>query len=283
MNGFAKLILPCVGALVLSACAGTELQRAQEMSPQGSAFNTNLYKGYVDLAASEYAEADYWDSDAFAMRAISAGSGQLVGPEQIDRRTLPEDKVGELMDARRRLTMALSTGAAEQNPAEAARAQVMFDCWMQEQEENFQPEDIARCRGAMMAALDILEAQPVATAAPAPKLAPVPGPYVVFFDTDSFELDEKSLAIIKEAAGNASSAEVMKAVLSGHTDTVGSDGYNKGLSRARVVAVGNALMEAGVSRKIVEKEYYGKTRLRVATPDNTENPENRRVEINFDR
>lgn len=281
MTGFAKLIVPLVGTLVLAGCAGMELQRAQEMSPQGSAFNTSLYEGYVDLAASEFAEADYRDSDAFATRAISAGSGQLVGPEQIDRRALPEDKVGELMDARRRLTMALSTGASERNPSEAARAQVMFDCWMQEQEENFQPQDIARCRGAMMAALDILEAKPVAMAAP--KLAPVPGPYVVFFDTDSFELDEKSLAIIKEAAGNASSAKVMKAVLSGHTDTAGSDDYNKGLSRARVIAVGNALMEAGVSRKLVQKDYYGESKLRVATPDDTAKRDNRRVEIKFDR
>ena len=283
MNGFAKLIVPLAGTLVLAGCAGMELQRAQEMSPQGSAFNTSLYQGYVDLAASEFAEADYRDSDAFAMRAISAGGGQMVGPEPIDRRALPEDKVGELMDARRRLSMALSTGASDRNPAEAARAQVMFDCWMQEQEENFQPEDIALCRGAMMAALDILEAKPAAMAAPVPKLAPVPGPYVVFFNTDSFELDEKSLAIIKEAAGNASAAKVMKAVLSGHTDTAGSDDYNKGLSRARVIAVGNALMEAGVSRKLVQKDYYGESKLRVATPDDTANRDNRRVEIDFDR
>ncbi len=281
MNGFARLVLPCVGALVLSACAGTELQKAQDMTPQGSAFQTSLYKGYVDLAASEYAEADYIDSDTFAGRAISAGSGQLVPPEQIDQRALPEDKVDELMSARRRLTLALSGGAAERKPAEAAHAQVMFDCWMQEQEENFQPEDIARCRGALMAALDALEARPMAKMEP--KLPPVPGPYVVFFDTDSFELNEKSLAIIKEAAGKGSSAQVMKADLSGHTYTVGSDDYNKDLSRARVIAVGNALMEAGVSRKLVQKDNYGESKLRVATPDNTANRDNRRVEIKFDR
>ena len=281
MNRFAKLILPVVGTLFLAGCAGMELQKAQDMSPQGSAFNTSLYEGYVDLAASEFAEADYWDSDTFAMRAISAGNDQLVGPEPIDSRALPEDKVGELMDARRRLTMALSTGASERNPTEAARAQVMFDCWMQEQEENFQPEDIARCRGATLAALDLLEVKPVARAAP--KLPPVPGPYVVFFDTDSFELNEKSLAIIKEAAGSATAAKVMKAVLSGHTDTAGSDDYNKGLSRARVIAVGNALMEAGVSRKLVQKNFYGESKLRVATPDNTAKQDNRRVEIDFDR
>jgi outer membrane protein OmpA-like peptidoglycan-associated protein len=168
----------------------------------------------------------------------------------------------------------------------AANAQVMFDCWMQEQEENFQPKDIARCRGATLAALDKLEVKPVAKAAPpapAPKLPPVPGPYVVFFETDSFDLDEKSLAIIKEAAGNASSAKVMKAALSGHTDTVGSDDYNKGLSRARVIAVGNALMAAGISRKMVIKDHYGESKLRIATSDDTESRDNRRVEIRFDR
>ena len=88
MNGFAKLILPCIGALVLSACAGTELQRAQEMSPQGSAFQTGLYKGYVDLSASEYAEADYRDSDTFAGRAISAGSGQMANQSKLGGKTL---------------------------------------------------------------------------------------------------------------------------------------------------------------------------------------------------
>jgi outer membrane protein OmpA-like peptidoglycan-associated protein len=281
MNGFARLILPCVGALILAGCAGMELEKAQNLTPEGSAFDTNLYKGYVDLAVSEYAEADYTDSDTFAGRAISAGSGQMVEPEQIDRRALPDDRTGELMSARRRLVLALSTGAAERKPAEAAHAQVMFDCWMQEQEENFQPEDIARCRSAMMAALEVLEARPVAKAEPA--LPPVPGPYVVFFETDSYELNEKSLAIIKEAAGQASAAKVMQTVLSGHADTVGSGDYNKGLSRARVIAAGNALMEAGVSRKIVEKEYYGEMRPRVTTPDNTENPDNRRVEIKFAR
>jgi outer membrane protein OmpA-like peptidoglycan-associated protein len=281
MNGFAKLLLPCVGALVLSACAGMELQKARDMSPQGSAFQTGLYKGYMDLAASEYAEADYIDSDSFAGRAIRAGGGQLVQPEQINQRTLPGDKVDELMSARRRLTLALSGGAAERKPAEAAQAQVMFDRWMPEQEENFQPEDIARCRGALMAALDALEARPMAKMEP--KLPPVPGPYVVYFDTDSFELDEKSLALIKEAAGKASSAQVMKAVLSGHTDSVGPDSYNKDLSRARVIAVGNALMEAGVSQKLVQKDYYGESKPRIATPDNTANRDNRRVEIEFDR
>ncbi len=271
------------GALfLLGACTGNlDFEDVGKMKSKGTAFHSALQMEYVDLAASEFAESDLGDMMFFTQRAQMAVDAKNFGPQALGGRALPEDKVGELMDARRRLTMALSTGASERNPTEAARAQVMFDCWMQEQEENFQPEDIARCRGATLAALDLLEVKPVAMAAP--KLAPVPGPYVVFFDTDSFELNEKSLAIIKEAAGSATAAKVMKAVLGGYTDTVGSDDYNKGLSRARVIAVGNALMEAGVSRKLVQKDFYGESKLRVATPDNTANQDNRRVEINFDR
>ena len=80
MNGFTKLILPLAGTLVLAGCAGMELQKAQDMTPQGTAFNTSLYEGYVDLSASEFAEADYEDSDTFAERAISAGSDKLSHP-----------------------------------------------------------------------------------------------------------------------------------------------------------------------------------------------------------
>ena len=35
----------------------------------------------------------------------------------------------------------------------------MYDCWVQEQEENFQPDDIARCRDGFLAAMEEVEAQ----------------------------------------------------------------------------------------------------------------------------
>ncbi len=229
MNGLAKSLLPFAATLVLSGCAGMELEKAQNLTPEGSAFNMSLYKGYVDLAASEYAEADYADSDVFAGRAIGAGSGQLVKPEQINRRALPDDKVSELMAARRRLAMALSTGAAERKPAEAAHAQVMFDCWMQEQEENFQPEDIARCRGALMAALEALEVRPVAKAAPAP--VPIPGPYVVFFDFDKAELTDHAKVVLANVARDAADAKIMRVFTSGHTDRAGANAYNDSLAK----------------------------------------------------
>ncbi len=284
MNGPAKLLLPFAAALVLSGCAGMELEKAQNLTPEGSAFNMSLYKGYVDLAVSEYAEADYADSDVFAGRAIGAGSGQLVKPEQIDRRALPDDKVSELMAARRRLVMALSTGAAERKPAEAADAQVMFDCWMQEQEENFQPEDIARCRGALMAALDALEVRPVAMAEPAPPAPPaIPGPYVVFFDFDKAELTDQAKVVLANVARDADSAKIMRVFTSGHTDRAGADSYNDALAKMRVEAVAKYLITSGIDKGKLLTADYGENRPQVATPDGQVEPKNRRVEITFGR
>src|SRR3546814_14624397 len=81
----------------------------------------------------------------------------------------------------------LAAGAAQSDPTQAAEAQVAFDCWMQEQEENFQPDDIAACRDRFEAAMAGLERAPAPTPEPpppAPTVEPTPGPYTVHFDFD---------------------------------------------------------------------------------------------------
>ena len=285
MNGFAKLILPLAGTLVLVGCAGMELQKAQEMSPQGSEFNTSLYEGYVGLSASEFAEGDYRDSDTFAVRAIGAGSDQLIGPEQIDGRRLPDDNVSELMDARHRLALALATGAKEKNPAEAARAQVSFDCWMQEQEENRQPEHIARCRDDMMAALDILETKPVAMA-PVPKAEPAPPPppmapetFLVFFAFDSVKLVADSEAVLDNVMKAAKMMGTNNLAITGHADRAGPEEYNLALSLRRASAVLDALAARGGDPAAISLAGRGEAEPAVPTADDVSEPANRRVEI----
>ena len=56
-------------------------------------------------------------------------------------RDLPPEHVGELTEARRRLMAVLSRHARIIAPERTAEAQLEFDCWMQEQEENRQPKD----------------------------------------------------------------------------------------------------------------------------------------------
>ena len=287
MKYLIKLSACGLALATLTACAGYELEKAKMASPQGSAFQQALYKDYLDLSSLEFKEGDYMDSDEFAMRAVASTGGSVPDPEAIEVRNLPEDKVGDLAAARGRLVAALGKGAADSQPDLAAHAQAMFDCWMQEQEENFQPKDIERCRAMLMDDLGKLEAammpKPMAAPAPAPAPAPkpmkIPGPFVVYFDFDSAEIDARASGIIQEAAKGFAASGASKILLRGHTDKAGNVKYNEGLSRFRVNEVGNAIMEAGVPRPAVEKNHLGETEPQIDTPDGERMASNRRVEI----
>lgn len=193
------------GGLValLAGCAGAELDRAKQVSPTGTAFENGLCKGYVAIASWEQGESDYEDADAFALRAISAAGGKGVEPEGLADWALPKDKVGELGNDRQRIVAALTSGARDKAPAQAAHAQVMFDCWMQEQEENFQPSDISKCRGAFMTAMASVEeavrSKPMAKAKPAPKPMVQKAKFLVYFPFDSDKITPESKRVILEA------------------------------------------------------------------------------------
>ena len=74
------------------------------------------------------------------IRANSAASGKPGQPENITNHELAGNKVGELSEAPARLMSALAARARDMAPMQAANTQAKFDRWMQEQEENFQPD-----------------------------------------------------------------------------------------------------------------------------------------------
>ena len=287
MPRISKASFAGVAALFLAGCTGIQLQNAQNVAPEGSEFQTELYGGYVSLASAEYAEGDYTDSDFFATRAIAAGTQQPVGPQEVAARNVPDSKIPELTWARNRIVASLSQGAAEKFPKLAANAQIKFDCWIQEQEENFQLDDIAACRGASLAALTALDeamAPPpapkqVASAAlaPAPKQEPIK--FVVFFDFDSAELNEAARQKLEAAVGAAKVRASGEVIIGGHTDLAGADEYNAKLARLRAVAIADAIVNAGLRRDITKVESFGELQPAVLTDDDVREPGNRRVEI----
>ncbi len=283
MNGTFRMALAAAGVALLAGCSGMELQKAETMSPQGTSHDRSLYDGYLALSEGEYKEADYEDSDAFAMKAMEAGSGKAVQPDMIAARDLPADKVQELTAARLRLMTAMSAGAAETKPLEAADAQIAFDCWIQEQEENFQPDDIAACQNRFIAAMERLEPAPMAAPAPPPPPAPMalPGPFVVYFDFDSAALTPQAqteLADVVEAAQKTGEGTIN---ITGYTDLSGAEAYNQVLSERRANSVIESLVGDGVDAARIVGRGLGESNPVVMT----EAPEqrNRRVEIEFQR
>lgn len=287
MLRFQNLVILLVGALALGACElpGTQLSKAEAVTPSGSQLDRDLYAGYLERSQAEYNEGDYRSSDEFALEAMEAARGQDPGPLPVDHWQQPSDKVQELAQARERLVEALDSPAAEEMPAEVAKAQVHFDCWMQEQRvaENFQPEDIAWCRDGLYASLDKLETRNLALAAPAAAVAETEEEvellkYTVHFDTDKSNLDSEAQAVLREAEAAAAKLPNAQIVLGGNADQAGPSGYNMALSERRATEVMNALVASGVEKSAITTEAFGDTNP-VVVSDNPHQRANRRVDI----
>ncbi|MGB0671727.1 MAG: OmpA family protein, partial [Rhodospirillales bacterium] len=166
----------------------------------------------------------------------------------------------------KRLVAALVGGGIDKAPKDAAMAQAMFDCWMQEQEENFQPEDIAACRKNFEMAMAALAGT-------------LPGPYVVYFDFASAAITADAKTEIMKVAAVYKNGGVGSISLAGNTDTVGNAAANQALSEKRAAAVASALKGAGVPASAIKMSYAGETKLKINTEDNVQERLNRRVEI----
>jgi OOP family OmpA-OmpF porin len=288
-----KLTAALGTVFLLGACANMDFDAVSGMEAQGTAFHKELHKEYVRLAKLEADEFDWWDAAFFNSRARRAAAGENFGPQEFSERNIPAHAMPLMEASRERLMEALAGGAADSKPIPAARAQAAFDCWMQEQEEDIQPEHIEACRAAFMDALRQLravEARAPAPPAPPPPPAPAAPPppeiarnYIVFFDWDSEALTDAAKAIVASAVENSKKAPVSRFNTTGHADRSGADNYNLMLSRRRAQAVADHLLELGVEAGTLKVDFEGERSPLVQTDDGVREPQNRRVEINLAR
>jgi outer membrane protein OmpA-like peptidoglycan-associated protein len=101
----------------------------------------------------------------------------------------------------------------------------------------------------------------------------------LYFQVESDELTEESRALLPDIVRSVSGREVPEVTVIGHTDTTGEAAANYELGLKRAAAVRALLVASGVNDALVEVSSHGEGDLLVATPDNTSEPRNRRVEI----
>lgn len=119
--------------------------------------------------------------------------------------------------------------------------------------------------------------EPASTAASAPSVN-----LNVDFETGSANLTPQARATLDQLGRALSSSQLAayRFRIVGHTDTVGSPGYNKALSEQRADAVVKYLAEKfGVQSNRLEAEGVGEAGLLVPTPPQTPEPRNRRVQV----
>ncbi len=269
-------VVSCAGmAGLLSACSGAwDVEGLQSSKVSGSAFDQALRDEYVRLATYERVQDDWRDTAAYVSRGKLAAMGTPPEPEAIADRDLPDDKVAELTAARATLMRYMTPAYKSSQPKNLALAQGGYECWMEQQEENWQLDDIAACKQQFEAAIKAMEP---AKAAP---VAAMPGQsYVVYFNFNSAKLEGDALQVIREAAQTFKSAKAARADLAGHADRSGASAFNDRLSSLRAEAVGEALMKQGIPEAAITISAFGESDLAVSTPDGAKEPRNRRVTI----
>jgi outer membrane protein OmpA-like peptidoglycan-associated protein len=99
------------------------------------------------------------------------------------------------------------------------------------------------------------------------------------FEFDKAELRPGDKELLSRIAGIMVTAHDYTISVNGHTDDVGSDGYNKTLSERRAQSVRDYLVKAGLSEEILSVEGHGKSLPLVRGTNDAARAKNRRVEL----
>jgi outer membrane protein OmpA-like peptidoglycan-associated protein len=229
----------------------------------GSDFNGYLAKEYTEVGRrAAFKDVNWLNSTAYIAKAQSAESG--VTPA-----AWTPAEVGVNGDATALYDEVVATIAANKDarPAACARAQAMWDQYLE------------ALRGGPNNCITPEDARALLDEALAECGVVAPANFIVYFGFDKTNLTDAARATIDEvvAAVNAMGTSALSLV--GHADTVGSVGYNQGLSEARANRVASALAARGVPSGAMTLAGRSENDLAVQTGDNTREPLNRRVEI----
>ena len=168
--------------------------------------------------------------------------------------------------------MNLNVGSAP-NPTPARRAIVV------------ERETVTQVTEAVVMAPPPPPAPPPAPAplivAEAPPPPPVVRQFVVFFDFDKSNLTPEAMQVVGAAVMTARDSGMAKIVVTGHTDTVGSQRYNQALSERRAMSVKTEMVHLGLNARDIETVGRSFSEPLVPTGPGVREPQNRRAVIDL--
>jgi outer membrane protein OmpA-like peptidoglycan-associated protein len=253
-------------AFFAAGCAEHYIDKLEHAKLEGLPFADHLAKEYELFAKRESrVYNDNTDAAHFAVKGLQAATGLNVLPEDPRKWDLTEADFKFFHDARKRLTFALDKSGRRIAPALAARTQVFFDCAVEESEEGFQKDNIAKCKAGFINSLRDLE-KAVHEQSPT---------FSVHFALNSSKLDKKAHETLAKVAKVAKNINLHAVIVTGHTDGVGGRKHNLVLSHNRAIAVRDALAKMGLNVKRLESVGGGE--LDGAEVD----PSNRRVDVHI--
>ncbi|MCE7862122.1 MAG: OmpA family protein [Bacteroidetes bacterium CHB5] len=101
----------------------------------------------------------------------------------------------------------------------------------------------------------------------------------IFFDFDKAVLRAESFPELNRIVAMMKEKSTMQVEIAGHTDPIGTEEYNLGLSKRRANAVSNYLIKQGVEATRINTVFFGESKPIDTTQTREGNRKNRRVEF----
>ncbi len=105
----------------------------------------------------------------------------------------------------------------------------------------------------------------------------------VLFAFDSAELTAQAKDLLADVSNRLTSANLIGVKVAGHTDNVGSETYNQGLSERRAQSVADFLVSQGVPANKLTTVGFGESQAVADNATEAGRAQNRRVELHVDR
>jgi outer membrane protein OmpA-like peptidoglycan-associated protein len=106
-----------------------------------------------------------------------------------------------------------------------------------------------------------------------------PDRFFLYFESGGARLTAESQALVATILQKAATRVSADVSVVGHTDTAGPSAANVTLAYQRAATIATLLRQRGLLPATLAIESHGESNLLVATPDETPEPRNRRVEI----
>jgi outer membrane protein OmpA-like peptidoglycan-associated protein len=266
-----SLILAAAASVCIAACASApktteELEAARavvpqvEASPRAGVAATNISEARKALDRANQLAEKQGNADDIAYEATVASRNAQIANEKI-MTAMARDEIDKGTAERQAVLADARTREADRN-AQQARAATAQAQTAEERAKALEAElaDLKgkkTDRGVVVTMGDVL------------------------FDTGKATLKPGAYATIDRLATVLKEDDSRKVLIEGHTDNVGSDEYNQGLSERRAQSVQAALFERGVAAAQISTVGKGES-TPVASNDNAAGrQQNRRVELVF--
>jgi outer membrane protein OmpA-like peptidoglycan-associated protein len=267
-----------VSALAIAGCTnlpGSSLgatwgaERYLNGTHGGDDFNGHLASEYTELGRrAAFKDVLWMNSTAYIAKAQQAEAGVTPAPWTAGELgiTVPGGETYEVYDE---LVRVINENKADR-PAACARMQAMWDQYL---------EALRGEEAGSKYCISVEDARAMLREAAIACRPATESGFVAYFGFDETNITDRARQTLDAvvAAVNALGTTALSVV--GHTDTVGSVGYNQGLSETRARNVAEALIARGIPAGAMTLAGRSENNLAVATGDNVREPLNRRVEV----